>query len=166
MIIFIEGADGTGKTTLINKLANLGYTIETCPPRMESKTAEKQAWRKFLYNFGRRLVICDRGPISEMVYRLVKNEVNTYIDEQLLTDLLAVEIAFIYCYTDNAFELAKARGEDNITDKPTHNRVEQLYSDIFTFIRRFTNIPVFPYNWQINSNGASDIVYFINKLTV
>lgn len=164
MIVFIEGVDGSGKTTLFNKLITLGYKTLTRPEQYEDKLAERQAWQYAfnMYKSKNTAYIADRGPFTELVYRTIKDTNRTYINNRMLVTLLESNMSIIYCHNDNAFDLAKRRGEDNITDELTHKKLTKCYESMLSFTARFTDIPIMQYNWE--TDYIVQVICFINKI--
>jgi len=168
MIVFVEGVDGSGKTTLVNKLVTTyGYERLPLPPRHKLKTLENSEWKMLFAHINNcpdkdKIYICDRSVLTEIVYRLTTSPEKSFIDNHLLIKLLSTPISFIYCHTKTSFEDAKKRGETNITDEKLHNRITNGYIIAFDFITKFTNVSVFNYNWQFGNEER--VVNFINNL--
>lgn len=134
-IFFVEGVDGSGKTTLIKNLCKyedvVGYDAI---PLNWNWQSQYNIWDEFLKNITfnselkDKIVLIDRSPITEIVYRSVIDQRKPYMK---LYDLLSLmnyyNICVIYCTNDKAFELAKKRGEDYIPDIETSNLICDMY---------------------------------------
>lgn len=162
MIIWVEGPDGSGKSTLVNKLVDTcGYnTIDLCG-RMKDKYKEAQWWYNFReeYTDTRGTYVIDRSPLSEAVYRLYDKEVPWCRDSDVRACLNLGKI--IYCRTDNEFESAMQRGEDNIVTKESHDRICTIYDVLVDYFETIGRIPVLRYNYK--TTPFNDVLKFINR---
>lgn len=145
MIVFVEGADGSGKTTLIKHFVETYGFKELKPPvRQEDKLKELEEWEDFVRDaqLKQGIYFVDRGPLSELVYRLVDTD-KTYINDiTALDNLFKRDFAVILCESFNAFSRAMERGEDNIIDKDLHNEIVRNYNFVAKIIKRFTSTPI------------------------
>lgn len=160
MIIFVEGVDGSGKTTLVNTLEKSGYK------KMDAidRTLQGQYWEwnclKDKVKFSRKPAIVDRSFISELVYRLFDDDVPT-IDLQSISFLLENDVKIIYCKNKNSYSNAISRGEYKITDKDIHKKIENAYDVVMSIIEKFTRCPIFKYDFDDDS--ISEVIKFINR---
>lgn len=125
MIIIIEGADGSGKTTLANLLSKqTGYPVVH---RSQPKTEEEKKQMRQMYidiiDTGKNMIF-DRCWYSEMAYGPVMRDASviSYPEMYLLEEKLAKHGAMIIYCTDKPKTLwrrATKRGEDYITDFDT-----------------------------------------------
>jgi hypothetical protein len=161
MIIYLEGPDGSGKSALRKVLyreitlklpyfAAFGITgviengedlIPTRPTNPERLTREG-LWIKLteMVNDIHVIYICDRGPISDIIYR-------TFDQYQPLMTLTAYYrfwqdhrnlITTVYCDTDKSEEVMLNRGDNNPVAIANHKAIRYLYQQImllFTPIR-------------------------------
>ena len=135
MIIIIEGNDGTGKSTLANRLADslFGYKIIHRTHITDTPKSELvMTYRNLLLR--NTNVIFDRAWYSEMAYGPVfRGESCISVDDmQALEELLHTLGGFvIYCHSQNAYELACERGEDYVQNYDQWMKVNMNYNEIF-----------------------------------
>ena len=129
MIFIIEGPDGSGKTTLAEKLSRqTGYpVVHRSQPKSEEEKLRMLDEYVEAINTGRN-VIFDRCWYSEMAYGPVMRDksIITYPEMYLLEEKLAKHGALIIYCTDNPKTLwrrATKRGEEYITDFDTFDRI-------------------------------------------
>ena len=165
MIVYVEGVDGSGKTTLIKKLAkqliSLGYNVEVNAERF-IPTRPNNGWRieegemySTLYWMleSDEIFFLDRGPISDIVYRVFDNykPVTTYHKIRKWIKLHN-NIMVIYCRTDKAKENMIKRGDDNPVSLARHNEISKVYDLVME------NIPHYVYDMSFdNGNSVVDI---------
>lgn len=154
MTIFVEGPDGSGKTTLIKQLSNRYSNVSIS--RMEE---DSLLWSK-LINFAKSLpnkfILVDRSPLTEYVYRAEDRNESKFPYSSVVKWLRQGKI--IYCNNNDSFENAIRRGEDNITVKSRHDKIRQFY-DTFIPTLESEGIPVMYYNWQ--ENCLDDVIKFV-----
>lgn len=159
MIVYFEGVDGSGKSTIIKKLQEeFGYDVVTPSQSMYNKFQEYVAWEHFASDYENKIILCDRSFISEFVYRLVDNQA-TFLTLELLAKLLT-NCKIVHCTSSTAFTDAQERGEDNIVTFEQHKRIEQLYFDTMSIINKFTKIPILSFDWH--NQNILDVIKFIN----
>lgn len=149
MIVILEGPDGSGKTTLCNNLVAKGYKHISNLPREwpEQYDIYEYLFLKLIKNYNN--VVIDRSFISEIVYRIVKQDNKANINLcQILKLLKEFPIKIIYCKSDTAFQDALSRGETYITTTAEHKYLTFVYDVIIDLIRQFTDVPVIDYNWK------------------
>lgn len=158
MIVFIEGPDGSGKSTLIDKLYKDGFPI------FKHLAKDKINWFTILKstNECEMTLISNRSPMTDIIYR-------SY-DDKILTDLNLVQflhliekgnIKFIYCNTETAYEDCKQRGTHygSAEDFFKHFSISQSYSSLFLIIKNEYNNIVKRYDWH--KDNYDDILKFI-----
>ncbi len=153
MLILLEGADGSGKTTLCKQLKEFGFNVE--PTVSRSETNQYEQWIK-LINKGDAII--DRSFITDLVYRSVDDEKAGNITLEQMCYLLKY-CKIILCDTDSAFEDSMKRGENNITDKETATKIKDAYKLILTMLGKFTKAEVFTYNWK--KQKFNEVIKFI-----
>lgn len=153
MLIILEGADGSGKTTLANKLRKNNYTVI----KDERHKHSAEDWRQ--WSISKNLYILDRSFISDMVYRCLDGEHGAINIMDIAFCLINGNTKIILCETDTSFEDSMRRGEDNITDKKVSERIKQLYRDMIQMIQNFSTVKVLKYNWK--QNQLAEVVSFI-----
>ena len=157
MLIIIEGNEGTGKTTLINQLA------EKTPFIMVKYPKEIKNTYQMLDNFAKSddLYILDRSFISDIVYRRLdhkKGQMNLFQVGRLCGDNER-RIKIVFCRHHNAFNNAIARGENNIRVESVHKILDDEFFSIEELIKNFTDIEVFDYNYEYQN--VDDVINFI-----
>jgi thymidylate kinase len=166
-----EGVDGSGKSTLkqevINRLeqlktlkhieivADAEKLIPTHPKREDRITKAK------LYSELMRMAldtttvyICDRGPISDIVYRVFdKYEPLTSLGELFMFMVRVDQIVVVYCDSDMSEELMLKRGEDNPVALQRHQELRKLYKQVMSmFLHVQYNVATMGNNLHIITN--------------
>lgn len=159
MLIFVEGPDGSGKTTLCKELIDSGAAdILIKVPRGTKNQNEFYDWIRHC----KHKILFDRCFISDLVYRLWDN---CKPDSMSLDDMFLVlrhsDSRIIFCKTDTAFDDAQKRGETFITNRKNHDIISSNYDVIQKLLRKFTNIPVMVYDRKYSD--VSDVIKFIEK---
>lgn len=147
MITYFEGVDGSGKSTLVDYLnRHYKYPIAKAPDRMDDKYAELTAWYEFdlVHSNSVNNWIVDRGPLTEFVYRFVRQDTPSYLQLRDLQDLLSGH-KIVLCSTMYSWQRSMKRGEDNITDKTLHEQIKQFYVKAAQMVEQFANCKVFNY---------------------
>ena len=150
MMIFVEGVDGSGKTTLIEQLSNQYISLRV--PRV----ADFEFWQSLICRSKGLNILVDRSPMSEYVYRQFDGEVCKFSYDQLRH--LLKQSKTIICESDTAFKDSMNRGEDNITDVVSSNRLKYLYSVIGQSLVA-DGVDIIKYNWRFDS--PDDVINFI-----
>lgn len=160
MLILVEGADGSGKTTLVNQLNEYFPTL-----RINRNNDHIPDFYDNLTCMGEDIVL-DRSFITDVVYRLALDDgketdgIDIFYIEHILLDSVVV-----YCKTATQFDDAKARGEDNITDLKTAQKISRYYDAVMKFINTRTSTHVIKYDWHFDTveELVSTIKDVINK---
>lgn len=159
MLIFIEGPDGSGKTTLCKELfESNGADILVQVSRGTKNQMDFYSW----IGPCKHRIVFDRCFISDLAYRLWDNGKP---DDMSLDDMLDVlnhsDSRVIFCKTDTAFDDAQKRGESFITNRKNHDIICSNYDVIQKLLRKFTDIPVMVYDRKFSD--VSDVIKFIEK---
>ena len=143
MLIILEGADGSGKTTLRQKFADMGYITKACVPH------EQIDWQE-IWNAADTLdIVLDRSWISDAVYRTVQRDVKPWdAPLQQVINLFDSNTVIVYCKTKTQYKDSMLRGEDNITDVGMAKKISTFYDDFLHFISVFTDAKVIKFDWQ------------------
>ena len=159
-MIFFEGADGSGKTTLIQQLIDeYGYnSLITPPQRKPKKVTEEEDWDYFMDKV-KPIHFCDRGILTELVYRQVDGEVSWLHGAAHALTLLQGHM-IVYCKTNTAYADAMARGENHILDEKVHKKIVKEYDRVTKFIQLYDNVAVITYDWQ--KDDILEVVKAIN----
>lgn len=164
MIVYFEGVDGSGKTTIVNKLHEVyGYDIVPSLARYTDKHQELCDWYKFdeMLCDTKTPQLVDRSPLSEFVYRLVRQDGSTYLRLKDLYELMYKKKVVI-CQTPYAWQRAQLRGEDNIVDPELHEKIANAYIWAGTMLKQFCNTKVLFYNTSHPAIGR-DLIKFIEE---
>ena len=163
MIIYLEGPDGSGKTTLgdhiQDSLSGTGITTVFGPslnipthPKHPNRVNEKQLFKslKTMAESKTALFIIDRGPISDIVYRV-------FDDYQPVTTLSKVidffkkynkKILTIYCCSDDAEKNMLARGDENPIALKRHKEITKVYDIVMEQLFRELKFNYCKYNYS------------------
>ena len=78
---------------------------------------------------------------------------------------ILLDSVVVYCKTATQFDDAKARGEDNITDLKTAQKISRYYDAVMKFINTRTSTHVIKYDWHFDTveELVSTIKDVINK---
>lgn len=151
MIIIIEGADGSGKTTLANKLsAQTGYPlIHMSQPKDAVEEQRMFIEYKDLICQNKNIIL-DRCWYSEMAYGPLMRgrSAISYPMMFALEGILSRKGALlIYCKTDpkKQFDNARKRGEDFITTYDTFQAIYEMFEEIMGVPH---SIPVVTYDYK------------------
>lgn len=160
MLILVEGADGSGKTTLVNQLSEYFPVM-----RINRSNDHIKEFYDNLTCMNEDIVL-DRCFITDLVYRLALDDgietdgINMFYMDYILRDSIV-----IYCKTVTQFDDAKSRGEDNITDLKTAQKISRYYDAVMKFINTRTSTHVIKYDWHFDTpeDLVSTIKDIINK---
>lgn len=171
MLVLVEGADGTGKTTLIKQLQEYGFMTLS---KVIEDTGNKnilnlgkigdynfevlESW-EYCSKFFKKIYLVDRSFISEIVYSIVLYRPTNLKLESWITYLKNYETKVIHCVSDTAYDDAMRRGETHITDKRVHKKLELCYDTVIDVIRKFTYTNTFRYDYK--KNDIKEVVKFI-----
>lgn len=151
MIIIIEGPDGSGKTTLAEKLSRqTGYpVVHRSQPKTEEEKKQMLASYLGAIETGKNIIF-DRCWYSEMVYGPVMRDesVISYPEMYFIEEKLTKHGALIIYCTDKPKTLwrrATKRGEDYITDFDTFEQI-CLNFDVLMSVPHL--VPVVKYDYK------------------
>lgn len=151
MIIYLEGVDGTGKSTLVRMLedslsefgkvdAKANERIPTYPTRPNRVNQTKLF--KELKAMARDNVIhiIDRGPISDIIYRVFDDydPVTTLDKVEEFIKLYNNRILTIYCRNSNAKRNMLERGDDNPIAIAKHDELSKSFDIVMNIL--FNNL--------------------------
>jgi thymidylate kinase len=159
MKIIIEGADGTGKTTLSQKLLK-HYNIKSY---VHVNREDPNDYDFYKQTMKKTSVLFDRHFIGEMIYPKIfnrKQNLNTLTFEMLLEQSKKEQVKIIILYTDN-FTL-----EERIIQKSeSHEEFEEVIQNILEINRQFLEIAA-KYHIEIIDTSKVSFKDICEKLTL
>ena len=175
MIIYLEGPDGSGKSTLSDAItAELIkrdlLVIQTKDGKCDIDTHPRSAHRntapQLITNFVDMaykdvIFVLDRGPISDVIYRCY-DEYEPVISVDKVVDLLSLlkdKVKVIFCNNDIAEQKMLERGDDNPIAINKHKEITNNYRSIMYFIEH----EVFDYTRTTAPIFADKIIDSLNK---
>lgn len=157
MLIIFEGADGSGKTTLIKQL----NTCIICELTQDIRYEIGSYIKYFNMCINDEIYLCDRSFLSDLVYRLCDDQKPDYMKLDDMVKILKQNTKIVYCETDYQFDDSIERGEDNITDRAKANEIRKVYNIVISMLEKFTDVPIYRYNWY--KDDVSNVIEFIKK---
>ena len=152
MIVYIEGVDGTGKTTfakalyeklkkekIFKKVEPDGEALIPTKPKDPKRLKPQELHIKFVEMAEdlNTLYICDRGPLSDIIYRTFDNY-TPVVDLITLSTMIAMsgpKVFLVHCDTADSFTNMMTRGETNPTSINFHKALKKLYRQIIPTFR-------------------------------
>lgn len=151
MVIIIEGPDGTGKSTLAERVSKqTGWPVEhRSKPSSDEEKARMMSEYETIATSNNN-VILDRCWYSEMTYGKVMRDQACICEGQMLkleSDLAQNGGAIIiYCPgTDDTFKACQERGEDYIT---SHEKYKEICAEYENIMNMPHHIPVVRYAYH------------------
>lgn len=154
-IILVEGIDGAGKTTFIEKLNKLVYRGKVAHFTQKDVKDFPDPIHRY-YSLlascsvaGYETVILDRGWYSDLVYgRVLRNADEITWDqirviERMCAGYGSLTIFKITTSVDTAWKRCKERGEDLITDKKQLRDLAAEYNKAFAFAESATPATIY-----------------------
>lgn len=178
MIIYLEGPDGSGKTTLAQTIAKVlvdkNITIpilsaeEHIPtrPNREDRVNERQLFKQLkIMALSDKVYVIDRGPISDIIYRCFDNAEPVTTLNKVIKFLQKYnnKVMLVYCNSDSAYENMIARGDDNPVAVSQHSIISKMFKVIMNEIEANIDFNFQRYNYDIKSSidtVTSNIAYF------
>jgi len=146
MIIYIEGVDGSGKSTFAKAITEYlqaqGFKVHpkaekmmvTHPWRLDRITAVELRHRIVSRAISNEVFIVDRGELSDIIYRTFDFEkyqaLMTLEEYYNLYRQYSAQHIIVHCDSDRSEELMLARGEDNKISIVEHQRLRYLFKQI------------------------------------
>lgn len=150
MIIYLEGPDGSGKSTLSDAITDELITrdmpvmqikdgncgVDTHPKSPFRNTPDQliSAFAQLAYSD--MIYVLDRGPISDVIYRCY-DEYEPVISVDKVVNLLSLlknKVKVIFCDNDIAEQKMLERGDDNPIAIAKHKEITNNYRSIMYFI--------------------------------
>lgn len=161
MLIIFEGADGSGKSTYINeldyKLRCTNYVVKDAQDMIPTKPFEpNRVTDVYLLDKlstmaldKQRIFLMDRGPISDIIYRLFDNYDSVATTKQLINLFVELQkyIIIVYAKTKDAFGYMQARGDDNQVAINNHANICKAYDIFFTMLKMILPFNVIDYDF-------------------
>lgn len=156
MIIYFEGVDGSGKTTLkdafakrLEKLKDLkGINVEPDGERLINTNPTKAgrlseldllAKLREMADDTSTIYLCDRGPLSDIIYRTFDTHKPVISFETFWVFWYLNQFKFIVvgCDTEKSLELTLLRGDDNPIAKSRHSEIRYLYQQVLPMFNAY-----------------------------
>lgn len=146
MIIYVEGVDGSGKSTFAKAvtgyLREQGFAVHskaeklmvTHPWRLDRITKENLLYELRRCLHSNKVYIVDRGELSDIIYRVFDFE--KYSSLMTLSEyynfyrLFSERYIIVHCDSDRSEQLMLARGEDNLVSITEHQKLRYLFNQI------------------------------------
>ena len=151
MFILVEGADGSGKSTLVNELSKW-YSIDR-----KKRPDYKVFFNEEAMESKDEVYIFDRSVISELVYRTFDHEEPLCNFKDLLH--IVCNSLIIYCKNKNSYKKSIERGEDNITEKKDAKIISNTYDVIMNMFEVYSLAVIYEYDYE--KQDVYDVVKFI-----
>ena len=182
MIIYLEGPDGSGKSTLIEALNDMlvgsGYEVDACANRFIpthplakyrpdgasriDETTMYRALKKMAKSD--KIYIVDRGPISDIIYRTFDDFEPVTTLSRFISELQKLQhTKIIYCHNNKAEEMMLKRGDDNPIAIAKHKEISKLYELVFEQIESQCPCKVVEYDFTKRS-ALNEMIGYINCL--
>ena len=175
MIIYLEGVDGSGKTTLAKTIQKICKNLKIpcdiqaerficTKPNCENRVNPEELIELFrrMQEERSKVYVLDRGPISDIVYRIF-DDYDPVIDLDSFIELINEgshdNTMLIYCKNVDAYNNMIARGDDNQVAITKHKELSKLYDlviDIF-----YPRISCSYIKYDYNSYNAQDKIMSI-----
>lgn len=173
MIVYFEGPDGSGKSTVIDKIYNElkptnidvdkdGNRLIPTHPDRPGRLNEGALFKVLNYMANSKTVyLVDRGPLSDCIYRMFDNKpaVTTLykLCDQLNQHINNNKLLLVFCETPNSYRLMMERGDENPVAIQHHQELELLFTYSKTMFTRSIT-----YNFEENS----DINYLLIPIKI
>jgi thymidylate kinase len=162
MLIIVEGADGSGKTTLVNRICS-GGPYKKIHAMHRDVPEQYLLWLSIMMECSKsdEVYVMDRCFLSEWCYRSTINDKIPYMTLLEMSELLNIpSVIYVFCECESSYEMAQKRGEDYIKDKKQHDSLTECYKFIKNTIIRFCpECKCITYNFE-----KDDHIEFLLKL--
>lgn len=157
-IFLVEGVDGSGKTTLVNKLKKQYgdiSVVHTVPRDWLQLESSVNLWQYLFEKIKLKvkhenIVLIDRSFITDFVYRTrVDIGKPSMAFNEFAYLMYNYDLKIIYCNTNAAYVNAKARGENYITNLTIHTNICETYEH-FMETMKMLGIPVVKYDYMVD----------------
>lgn len=170
MIIYLEGVDGSGKTTLAKTIQKICKNLKIpcdiqaerficTKPNSENRVKSEELIELFkrMQEERSKVYVLDRGPISDIVYRIFDDynpviDLDTFID--LIDEDLQASTMLIYCKNENAYNNMITRGDDNQVAITKHKEISKVYNLVMDILYPRLSCSYIKYDY--NSYDAQD----------
>lgn len=166
MIIYLEGPDGSGKSTLSDAITDELITrdmpvmqikdgncgVDTHPKSPFRNTPDQLISALAQLAYSDMIYVLDRGPISDVIYRHF-DDYKPVLNESQVADLLSLlkdKVKVVFCDNDVAEQKMLERGDDNPIAIEKHKDITNCYRnymmtcirhEVFDYTR--TTAPIF-----------------------
>lgn len=183
MLIMFEGADGTGKSSFINRLTrdlidkyyiimDAEHWLDTYPNSADR--LDKRQLIKNIVNLAKdkdRIFLADRGPISDIVYRLFDDYKSVLTMNEMigLLDTLKRNLFVVYAHTTEAEKRMLERGDNNDIAVHNHKQICKAYDIVMTALKLLFPNNIIDYDFASRYNDYKNCrqkIDFIAQLLV
>ena len=158
MLILVEGADGSGKSYLVNQLYEKGFAIQKVQwqQAFDFRKAGNHCW------YGDINLVEDRSPITDIVYRLFDGNKPDRVEniDDIFEWINQYGVKIIYCKTNSAYVDSMRRGEENISKFEDHCEISKIYDVVMGLIKR--EFPKAIFDYDHSKQNINDVLNFIN----
>lgn len=184
MIIYLEGPDGSGKSTLVDSIIDIlegsnylyhpeAKKLVSTYPKDPNRLTEKQLFAKLkgMATDNEVVYIIDRCFISDCVYRVFDNYKPVTTLHKCIEFLKKYnnKVFMIYCRTKDAEEYMLKRGDDNPIAIQKHKEITRVYDLVMSLVSSSIKYNYYKYDFtkkrSINEllGAISYFVYMNNK---
>ncbi len=146
MIVYIEGVDGSGKSTFAKAITKYlqdkkmdvypkgEKLMVTHPWRLDRTTKENLLFNLRACLMSQTVFIVDRGEISDLIYRAFDNDKYTALmtlkEYQDHYNYYSHRYILVHCDSNRSEQLMLERGEDNPISITEHQKLRYLFNQV------------------------------------
>ena len=160
--VFLEGVDGTGKTTLFNKVKGLFGESEYFTFPSHPINEDISFYLDLKKDHTNKVCMMDRSFVTDLTYRLTDNEEPSFTLSEMENFCRDNAVYVIYCNNENSYQKAMERGDDNIPDENTHKLRQFMYTISLNIFKTYGNVQILSYDYE--KDEFNNIVLFLLKL--
>lgn len=151
MLVIFEGPDGSGKTTLQNKVYEVmikysntlkvvanGEALIPTHPKSEVRVNKRELYKqlKRMITAKDTLYLVNRGPISDIIYRVFDNYLSVSTLPELIEFIKKYErqLIIVYCHSKVAEQKMLERGDENPIAIDKHKEISRVYDIVMSVI--------------------------------
>lgn len=151
MLVIFEGPDGSGKTTLQNKVSEVmckysnnlkvidgAEQLIPTHPKSQVRVTKQELYKqlKRMATAKDALYLVNRGPISDIIYRVFDNHPPVTTLPKLLEFIKKYErqLIIVYCHSKVAEQKMLERGDENPIAISRHKEISRVYDIVMSVI--------------------------------